>query len=136
MRIYPCDWTHVFRLRCYSQQMASTPMALHPLHSLRPRLCTDEEFAALRQLLQDCGFTADGICRRIDIPSIAAFKAKCEGRTNALEIDGRIDVLIRLLLDGAFIAQTTFDSLMPRGALELMEGLQILARDPQRAGEV
>jgi SAM-dependent methyltransferase len=116
--------------------MAATPVSPHPLHLLLPRLGTDEEFAALRALFLSCGFNDEGICRRLEIPSIVEFKGKCEGRKTATVIQEPIDVLIRLLLDGEFVAQAVIESRLPAGGLAAMERLQILARVPERPDEL
>jgi len=116
--------------------MASTSPAPHPLHLLLPRLGTDEEFAALWDLLETCGFNDEGICQRLEIPSIVDFQGKCEGRTKAIAIEEPLDVLIRLLLDGEFVPQTAIDSKLPAGGLAVLERLQILARVPDRPGEL
>jgi SAM-dependent methyltransferase len=101
-----------------------------------PRLGTEEDFAILRHTLEVCGFHHEGICRRLEIPSIIEFKGKCEGRTTALEIEEPLDVLIRLVLDGEFVCEEVIDSMLPPGALAAMERLQVLARDEQRPGEL
>jgi SAM-dependent methyltransferase len=101
-----------------------------------PHLGTEEDFAALRQTLKLCGFHNEGICRRLEIPSIVEFRGKCEGRTNAIEIEQPIDVLIRLMLDGEFIREDVIEAMLPPGSLAVLERLQILARDERRPGEL
>jgi carbamoyltransferase len=115
--------------------MGSTAVSPHPLHLLLPRLGTEEDFAALRQTLAACGFHNEGICGRLEIPSIVEFKGKCEGRPNALEIEQPIDVLIRLLLDGEFVSEDSIDFLLPSGTRPVLERLQLVVQDEQRPGE-
>lgn len=115
--------------------MTPTGAPEHPLHRLLPRLGTEEEFAALRRLLADCGFNNQEICRRLEIPSIVGFKARCDGRTAAAAIQRPIDVLIRLFMDGEFVPQETVESKLP-GGLAVLDSLALLARATERPGEV
>jgi SAM-dependent methyltransferase len=112
--------------------MASTPAAPHPLHLLLPRIGTDPEMRALRELLDRSDFTAAGICRRLEIAEVVDFKGIRQGRTTALDITAPVDVFIRLMLDGEFVAQSVLDSLLQPGALALLESLNVAIRDSAR----
>src|ERR1035438_10424857 len=81
--------------RCYSRHMSSTSTAPHPLHLLLPQLGTEEDFATLRETLRACGFHNQGICQRLEIPSIIDFVPKCDGRKTAAEIEYPADPIIR-----------------------------------------
>ena len=100
----------------------------HPLHLLLPQLGTEEDFAALRELLRYCDFTNEGICRRLGIPSIVDFQPKCDGRKTAIEMEQPIDAMLRLVLDGEFVPEICWMSCCRPGAVALMERLGILAR--------
>ena len=116
--------------------MASTEVSPHPLHLLLPHLGTAEDFAALRDVLRYCEFDNEGICRRLEIPSIIDFQPRCDGRKTAIALEKPIDALLRLVLDGEFVPRPVLDALWPAGAVELMERLAILATDPARPGEL
>jgi SAM-dependent methyltransferase len=116
--------------------MSTSQTAPHPLHLMLPHLGTDAEFSAFRELLQEANYHQDGICRRLEIPSIIDFQSKCAGRTKGIAMEGPIDVLLRLFLDGEFVSQTLIEAHLPPGALAIFDALQILARDPAHPGEV
>ena len=122
-------------MQWYSQLMSTTQAAPHPLHLMLPHLGSDAEFAAFRQLLTSAGFGHAGICRRLEIPSIVDFKAKCDGRTAALTIESAIDVLLRLFLDGEFVSHALIEQHLSPSALPLLQSLNLIAQDPARPGE-
>ncbi len=96
--------------------MASPTVSPHPLHLLLPQLGAEEDFAAFREVLRYCDFTKEGICRRLGIPSIAEFQPKCDGRKTAIEMEQPIDAILRLVLDGEFVPESTLDSLPAGGS--------------------
>ncbi len=116
--------------------MASTSTVTHPLHLLALQLGTEEDFATLRETLRACGFYNEGICRRLEIPSIVDFVPKCDGRKTAAEIEYPVDAIIRLVLDGEFVAEQVLESKLPAGAVATLERLGILARSPERPGQL
>ena len=116
--------------------MASTESRPHPLHLLLPQLGTEEDFAALREALRYCNFNNEGICRRLEIASIADFQPKCDGRKTAITMEEPIDAVLRLVLDGEFVPETVLKTLWPAGAVAVMERLGILARAAGRPGEL
>ena len=116
--------------------MSSTSTAPHPLHLLLPQLGTEEDFATLRETLRACGFHNEGICQRLEIPSIIDFVPKCDGRKTAAEIEYAVDAIIRLVLDGEFVPEEVLDAKLPVGAVAAMERLGILARSPARPGHL
>ncbi len=109
--------------------MASTSVSPHPLHLLLPKIGTPVEMNALRELLDRCAFTAAGICQRLAIPEVIEFKGIRQGRTDGLEIEGPVDVFIRLLLDGEFVEQSVIEAMLPAGALPLLDSLNVAIRD-------
>jgi methylase of polypeptide subunit release factors len=114
--------------------MASTSTAPHPLHLLLPQLGTEEDFVTLRETLRACGFHNEGICQRLGIPSIVDFVPKCEGRKTAIEMEYPVDAIIRLVLDGEFVAEQVLESKLPAGAVPALERLGILVRSQSRPG--
>lgn len=95
-----------------------------------PRLGRDAEFAAVRGMLEQCGFTEERICRRLGIAGMGEYKPTWQGRGNLLEAGEALDALILLFLDGEYAAAETLGRLLPAGAVEQMEALHLVARDP------
>lgn len=116
--------------------MTTPSPAPDPHHLLLPQLGSEEDFAALRETLRVCAFHNDGICERLEIPSIVDFVPKCDGRSIAADIEYPVDGIIRLVLDGEFVAEQVLESKLPAGAVAVMERLGILARSQSRPGQL
>ena len=99
---------------------------------LVPRLGSDAEFAVVRDMLADCGFTPERISQRLGIARIDEYKPIWRGRTNLLAAENALDALILLLMDGEYVAAETLAQLLPAGAVGQMEALDLVARDPLR----
>jgi hypothetical protein len=72
--------------------MSTTVHTPNWLHGLLPHLGADEEFAAVRQVIQTCGFDERGVTDRLEIEDIAHFKSIRQGRRSALDMQSPIDV--------------------------------------------
>jgi SAM-dependent methyltransferase len=101
-----------------------------------PQLGSEEDFTALRELLRYCDFNNEGICRRLEIPSIVDFQAKCDGRKIAISMETPFDALLRLVLDGEFVPEPVLNALWPAGSVAMLERLGVLATHPKRPGEL
>src|SRR5689334_14457863 len=102
--------------------MAPTQTALHPWHRTSPRLGTDEEFAALRRLLRESGYTDEGICQRLEVEDLAQYSAtSAPERPLELPLDG----LIRLFFDCVRIDEQALARLLPPGSVELLKSLNL-----------
>lgn len=112
--------------------MASTNPELQPSRRLMPRLGSDAEFAAVRGMLAQCGFTSERICERLGIAGTGEYQPIWRGRTNLLVAEQAVDALILLLMDGEYVAGETLQRLLPAGAMGHMEALGLVARDPVR----
>jgi methylase of polypeptide subunit release factors len=99
---------------------------------LLPRLGSDAEFARVRGMLAECGFTPERICERLGIAGMSEYKPIWRGRTNLLAAEEALDALILLLMDGEYVAEETLQRLLPPGAVAAMEALGMVARDPVR----
>ena len=99
---------------------------------LVPRLGSDAEFAALRDMLAQCGFTPERICERLGIGGMGEYQPIWRGRTNLLAAEQALDALILLLMDGEYVAGETLERLLPPGAVGQMAALRLVARDPVR----
>src|ERR1019366_1205084 len=119
-------------LRCYPLGMAQTNPEPQPARRLAPRLGSDAEFAAVRGMLAECGFTPERICQRLGIAGMGEYKPIWRGRGNLLAAEQALDALILLLMDGEFVAGETLQRLLPAGAGGQMEALGVVARDQGR----
>ena len=113
--------------------MASTATP-DSLHAVLPKLAADEEFAAAQQVFQGCGYDEPGVIGRLEIEEIARFKSIRQGRRTALDIQGPIDVLIRLFLDGEMVQDATARGLLPEGAIDSLAALNLVAPAPGTPG--
>jgi SAM-dependent methyltransferase len=109
--------------------MTNSMNMAHALHGL-PRLGSDQEFAGLRQLFEDCGFDERGVTGRLEIEEIARFKSMREGRRTALELQSPLDALIRLFLDGEVVEEADAAKFLPDGAIESLEALNLVVSAP------
>jgi SAM-dependent methyltransferase len=112
--------------------MASTPSEPHFVRHLLPRSGSDADFAALRALFAQCGFTAEGICQRLQIPAIGEYRNIRQGREVVHSAEETLDALILLLMDGEYVERATLERRLPPGALPLMESLGVTAFEPGR----
>jgi SAM-dependent methyltransferase len=101
-----------------------------------PRHGSPAEFAAVRKLLTAADFTARGVCRRVGIESIYDFRSIREGRTTAVEIRDRLDLLIRLFMDVELIARSEVSEVLSAEAADTLERLGLFSpyqSDPSRS---
>jgi methylase of polypeptide subunit release factors len=100
------------------------------------RFRAPEEFAALREVLRAADFTGPAVCRRVEIESIYDFRSIREGRTVALELGDRLDLLIRLFMDVELIDRQVIEGLLSAPAVATLERFGLLCPfgpDPARA---
>jgi SAM-dependent methyltransferase len=102
-----------------------------PWHRIAPRLGSDAEFAAVRGMLAQCGFTEKRVFERLGIPGAGAYKPVWLGGSNLPEAKDALDALILLLMDGDYVEGETPARLLPAGAVEQLEALRLICRDPQ-----
>ena len=71
----------------------------YPWHQKLPRLGSDAEFAALRELLQACGYTHEGICSRMNVDDLAKYRSAPARELIGKTLEQPVDGLIRLFWD-------------------------------------
>ena len=76
-----------------------TSSVIHGRQPAPPKGITAVELAPLRSLLAAAGFTEADVCTRTGAKSIYDFRSIREGRTEGLELNDALDVLIRLFMD-------------------------------------
>jgi methylase of polypeptide subunit release factors len=100
---------------------------------LAPRLASDAEFAAVRAMLAECGFTEERICARLAIAAIGDYKPTRRGggpgRAPLPAAGDALDALILLLMEGVYVAGEILERLLPAGAVGRMEALGLVAQD-------
>src|ERR1019366_4775888 len=89
--------------RCYPLGMVPSKPEPQLSSRLLPRLGSDEEFARVRGMLAECGFTPERICERLGIAGMSEYKPIRRGRTNLLAAEEALDALILLLMDGEYL---------------------------------
>ncbi len=112
--------------------MAFPTTESHPLHRVLPKLGTEAEFAALRDVLRACDFTAERVSERLGIPNITEYKNIRQGRLTVHSAELPLDALILLFMDGEYVDRGTIGRLLPAGALAAMEALGLILFDHDR----
>jgi methylase of polypeptide subunit release factors len=102
-----------------------TPARQDP--SSPPLLGSPGEMAVLRGLLTGAGFTADAVCARTAIESIYDFRSIREGRSTGLELNDRLDLLIRLFMDVELVERSTVDTLLSGEETQVLQRLGLLS---------
>src|ERR1017187_6644061 len=121
--------------RWYPLGMVSTNPEPQISSRFVPRLGSDAEFATVRGMLAECGFTPERICERLGIAGMGEYKPIWRGRGNLLAAERALDALILLLMDGEYVAEGTLERLLPAGAVGQMEALILLLMDGEYVAE-
>ncbi len=95
---------------------------------------TPEQFARVRAALVAAGYTADAVAARAGARTIYEFKAVYEGRTQAVEINDALDLLIRLFMDSMPQDEALVARWLPADAIMAMSALGLLRRPAGRPG--
>ncbi|MEO8368814.1 MAG: methyltransferase [Candidatus Solibacter sp.] len=114
--------------------MTPTVSPPQPWHRMAPALGSDAEFAAVRGLLAECGFTQERIFERLGISGPNEYKPVWLGGTSRPAATDALDALILLLMDGDFVPGETLERLLPAGGIAHLEALQLIGQDPQNPG--
>ncbi len=115
--------------------MASPQPAAHPWHKELPRLGSDAEFAALRRVFHDSGYSADGLKRHLGVAALEDYKTPPAELLEALPLTQPIDALIRLFLDAVYVDESALARALPADALAALWSLNVLARNPHLTGQ-
>src|SRR5580765_3976704 len=118
--------------RCYALRVAGTNPQTLLSHRIAPRFGSDAEFAAVRSVLEECGYVPARICARLGLADLDIYKPNRFSSANLPAVEQAVDVLILLLMDGEFVLAETVERLLPAGAIEKLEALSLIARDPER----
>ncbi len=94
---------------------------------------TDEDFAALRALLQDSQYTVENVCRLLNVEKLKTFCAPPEG---GRAITGALDAVVALFFDCSYVEESKLAAALPPGSIALLDRFQLLVRPEDRPGTV
>src|SRR5262245_31496407 len=94
------------------------------------RLEADDAFQIVREALERTGFTEAGICARVGVEDIYAFKSIREGRP-AKSIDDPLDAFIRLFLDLEVVPESFARALFGDPVFGALTTLGLLIHDDE-----
>src|SRR5580700_1918243 len=98
-----------------------------------PELGSDGDFAALRRMLHEAGYTTEAVLERAHIDSIENYCAPPEG---GRAIQDSLDGLIALFFDCGFVEESKLAAALPEGSVPILDRLGLLVRDPAPEGMV
>jgi len=101
-----------------------------------PRVGSDADFAALRELLAHAHYTERGLSQRLNAPNIGDYKTPPSFELAARPVSDALDVLILLFCDGVYVEQDVIARLIPGPGLAAMENLDLLAGEGSRYATV
>jgi methylase of polypeptide subunit release factors len=96
-----------------------------PIH-----LGTPEHFAAVRDCLRACDFTAPRIAERAGARTIYEFQSLREGRTEGRDLRDSLDLLIRLFMDAEMVEWRWIRAHLPEPAIAAFGALGLLVTAP------
>ena len=96
---------------------------------------TLEQFRTVRNILERNDYTEDAICKRLELESIYEFRSTIELETKSRTINDALDLLIALFMDGVSVSEEQLKNLLPAGALENFEALDLIGRDADFPGK-
>ena len=116
--------------------MTPAQAVTYPWHRKLPRLGSEEEFAALRKLLEECQYSYDGICKRVKVDALSNYRSAPARELIGKLLEEPIDGLIRLFYDCVYVREDELARLLPGEGLRTLEALDLVARDPDTPGLV
>lgn len=97
-----------------------------------PRIGSPEEFAALRSLLDDAGYTEAGILQRLQVEDLKDYETPPWSELEQRPVADALDVLILLFFDCIYADEFLLARLLPAGGLAALEALDLLAGEGRR----
>jgi SAM-dependent methyltransferase len=113
--------------RRYARFMSAAHAASHPWHRNLPAIGTDEQFAALRRLLEETDYSEDGIRKRLNVETLDEYSTPLAGPR---PVERPLDVLIRLFFDCVLISEAGASAILGPEVIALLDSLKLLVRDP------
>jgi methylase of polypeptide subunit release factors len=94
------------------------------------KLGTPDQFAALRAVLADAGFTGPSVAQRVGAPTTYDFESLREGRKQPPAVNDTLDALIRLFMDAEMVDWDIVRRHLAPRAIEALTDLGLLATTP------
>jgi SAM-dependent methyltransferase len=101
-----------------------------------PRVGSDADFAALRELLAQADYTESGLSQRLNAPSISDYKTPPSNDLAVRPVRDALDVLILLFCDCVYVEQDVLSRFLPERGLAALENLDLLAGEGRRYATV
>jgi SAM-dependent methyltransferase len=115
--------------------MASPQPTSHPWHKELPVLGSDAEFATLRRVFLESGYSTAGLKRYLGVAALDEYKTPPADALDAQPVGRPIDALIRLFLDAVYVDESALARALPADAVAALWSLNLLARSPHHAGQ-
>ena len=115
--------------------MAAPQPDSHPWHKQLPRLGSDEEFAALRRVFSESGYSAEGLKRHLGVANLEDYKTPPPEAREIQPVARPIDALVRLFLDAVYVDEAALARALPPDVVAALWSLNLLARSPHQAGQ-
>jgi SAM-dependent methyltransferase len=111
-----------------------TPPADAPFwYGMLPRLGTPQEFQAAREFLESSAFDYASVCARIGTEHLYLFSTAMEAAYLQRPVSDRLDVLIRLLINGRAMKAIEVEQWLGSGGVQSLAALGLLAPQPGQA---
>ena len=92
--------------------------------SLNLKFGTPAEFARLRTLLREIGYTERGVCGRVGCPDLSRYATRL-----GVVIGDALELCIQLFIEGESVSRTLVEQLLPPGAPAFLSEFGLLAGD-------
>ncbi len=112
------------------------PTTASPWHRQVPRLGSDEELDGLRRLLEESGYSYEGLCRRLGVDDLDRYSPPPAEEMIARPMETALDALMRLFYHSVYAGESALARALPEGAPAMLDALGLLGRDPARPGMV
>ncbi len=97
---------------------------------------TDEEFTGLRRLLAESDYSPAGLRRRLGVEDLEKYPPQPAQELITRPLLDALDALMRLFYHSVYAHEADAARVLPPGALELLDSLGLLARDPDLPGMI
>jgi methylase of polypeptide subunit release factors len=100
-------------------------------YDMLPRLGATGDFAAVRGMFEQCGYTGEGVLRRLQVERLHEFKTPAEVLL-LMPVEDLLDALIRVFTHGLTLDEARLNRFAPAGGIAACEALGLLERDIAR----
>jgi SAM-dependent methyltransferase len=104
-------------------------------YSVLPRLGSPAEFAAVRELFEQCGYSYENVCRRGQVESLDRYLLRGGALPEAPPEDA-LAAMIRLFTDCLAVERGQLEAVLPAGAMGALQRLNLLVEDTEDAARV